>query len=62
MLLQFNTDDVVLVFGQYEGVIVEQRENTVLVYCPDFNIDEPYLVTHIDNVILIEQIKSAYIN
>ena len=59
MLVQFNVDDTVLVFGQYEGIIVEQTNDQVMIFCPEYNKSEPWLVTHIDNVVLIEPARTT---
>jgi hypothetical protein len=44
----------VLVFGEYEGIILEQHNSRVLVYCPEFSEAEPYLVTDAENVLVVE--------
>jgi len=46
-------NDEVLVFGRYEGLVLNIKDEQLLIYCPDFNIDEPYLVTHLSNVIIL---------
>ena len=51
ILLEVN--DEVLVFNKYEGTILEITAERVLLYCPEFNEKEPYLVTTIANIQLL---------
>jgi hypothetical protein len=54
--------DEVLVFGKYEGTILEHRGDQVMVYCPDFDAASPFLVTDIANVILIQNSVKKLVN
>jgi hypothetical protein len=54
MELTFKVNDEVLVFGKYEGTITEIRGDKVLLYCPAFNSDEPWLVTEMTSLVLLE--------
>jgi len=47
-------DDVVLLFGEYEGVLLEIKDNQVIVYCPTFDEAAPYVVTDIENIIALD--------
>lgn len=62
MIPQFNTDDSVLVFGKYEGTILEQNEYMLIIYCPEYNSAEPYLAVSVDDVVLIEPSKTKLIS
>lgn len=46
-------NDEVLVFGKYEGTVLEIKAENVMVFCPDFDAEAPYLVTAISNVTLL---------
>lgn len=50
-----NVGDTVLVFSKYEGTVLELRGSKAMVYCPDFDEAEPYLVTEIDNLIVLQK-------
>jgi len=54
MIPTFNEGDEVLVFDKFNGTVIRQTAEEILIYCPDFNPAEPYLITHISNVILID--------
>jgi len=50
---QFEVNDEVLVFGKYEGTITEIKGDRAVIYCPSLNSAEPWLVTAITNVVLL---------
>jgi hypothetical protein len=50
---QFEVNDEVLVFGKYEGIIHKIEDTQVVLYCPAFNLAEPWLVTAITNIVLL---------
>lgn len=54
MAIYFTKDEEVVVFGEFEGVVVDQSGELVTIYCPAFNEAEPFLVTHANNVISVE--------
>ena len=47
-------NDDVLVFGRYEGTVTNIEGNQVIVYCPTFDKLNPWLVTAITNVKLLD--------
>jgi len=58
----YNISDDVLVFGEFEAIILELKGNNVLLYCPAFNEAEPYLTTTIDNIQLIQSHTTGLLN
>lgn len=54
--------DTVLVFNLFEGTILEVKDNEVVLYCPEYDEEQPYLVTTDDNFILLASGTSKYIN
>jgi hypothetical protein len=53
MMKELEIGDEVLVFGKYEGTLSHIVNAQVLVYCPSFDKDAPWLVTDISNVVLL---------
>jgi len=48
--------DDVLVFGRYEGTVVKvDTLGQLLIYCPDFDDESPWLVTDLANTVLLEK-------
>lgn len=48
-------NDYVLLFGEYEGVLIEiYVNNEVMVYSPAFNAEEPYVITSVDNITAVD--------
>jgi hypothetical protein len=60
--MHYEINDDVLVFGKYEGTILEIKGENVLIYCPAYNIAEPYLTTHISNIQLILSHSNGLLN
>jgi hypothetical protein len=52
-------DDTVLVFNRFEGTVVGIEDGQLVIYCPEYDDVQPYLVTDPKNVILL---KTVYVN
>jgi hypothetical protein len=52
-------DDTVLVFNKYEGTVMDIYDGQLVIYCPDFDAEYPFIVTDSANVIVL---KPAIIN
>ena len=48
-------NDEVLVLGKYEGTFTSLEGDRAIVYCPEYNEKEPWLITHISNVVLLHK-------
>lgn len=55
----FEPFDIVLFKGK-EGTVMSIEEDKALIYCPDFNPAEPYVVCHMS--LLVHTWRKIYIN
>lgn len=46
-------NDSVLFLGQFEGIVTEVKGDQVLIYCPEYDEEQPWIVTGIDNVVVL---------
>lgn len=51
---QFEVANEVLIFGKYEGTIIEIKGDKAIIYCPAFDPAEPWLVTELSNIVLLK--------
>jgi len=49
-MYEFYINDYVVVFGEFEGIVLDIKGDEVTIYCPEFSQDEPYLVTYKSNI------------
>lgn len=52
-MLIIKVDDTVLVFNKYEGTVVNISGGQLVIYCPEYDTANPWLVTDPTNVIVL---------